>query len=375
MNKRFTSVLLTMILMLSMIPVTGLAGEAAEGIDAGLLAMMESGTFRPADVGMQAEDEYVLPYMGLKLALPEGLLERITAGEVYMTRDEGPRSDAGELMHSRVFWCAMTSEQRNAELNMMTDDMGEWLQSLEMLGAIGAYHKDVLDQIDEISGCTRHEKLGENADGRYHYYLSLGDNVDEETIGMLREIAVTYTDIEPYPDFCTMDGLLGEEIGEDALLQMSNVGNFVTEDIEGNAVDQSIFAQNKLTLVNVMATWCSPCVQEIPALEQLRQAMAERGVGIVGFVMDTVDEKGERDQEAIDTAKLLAERTGAQFPMLLPETTQLNGTLSGVKGFPTTYFVDGYGNVIGEAQLGDKTFEEWQTVVEEILAQMPEIIE
>ena len=41
---------------------------------------------------------------------------------------------------------------------------------------------------------------------------------------------------------------------------------FSTTDLEGNAVDQSMLADYDLTMVNVWATYCGPCISEMPDL-------------------------------------------------------------------------------------------------------------
>ena len=52
-----------------------------------------------------------------------------------------------------------------------------------------------------------------------------------------------------------------------------NLGEFSLEDINGEVYTQEMFAEYDLTMVNVFATWCSPCVKEIPDLEKLHQEM------------------------------------------------------------------------------------------------------
>ena len=60
---------------------------------------------------------------------------------------------------------------------------------------------------------------------------------------------------------------------------VTTVGEFTTQDLDGNTVTQDIFKEHKLTLVNAMGTWCSPCVQELPELQKLYENMKDKGVG------------------------------------------------------------------------------------------------
>ena len=56
---------------------------------------------------------------------------------------------------------------------------------------------------------------------------------------------------------------------------------FETQDLEGNACDsKELFALHDLTLVNIWATWCGPCIEEMPALEKIYQ---EGEIGVVGI--------------------------------------------------------------------------------------------
>ena len=149
-----------------------------------------------------------------------------------------------------------------------------------------------------------------------------------------------------------------------------SVGEFSTTDIQGTAVDQTIFQEHTLTLVNVFTTWCSPCVEEIPELEKLRADMAEQGVGVIGIVMDTRNEAGEQDSEALQKAQILAERSGAQFPFLIPDETALHGLLDSIDTVPQTFFVDRQGNIVGETYLGGHTYDEWKAIVEQELGRL-----
>ena len=48
----------------------------------------------------------------------------------------------------------------------------------------------------------------------------------------------------------------------------SLLGEFESVDLEGNTVDESILADHQLTMINVWATFCGPCINEMPDLGQ-----------------------------------------------------------------------------------------------------------
>lgn len=61
-------------------------------------------------------------------------------------------------------------------------------------------------------------------------------------------------------------------------VKTATVGEFKTEDIFGKAYTEDMFGDYVLTLVNAFTTWCSPCVEEMPELENLRKAFEKKGI-------------------------------------------------------------------------------------------------
>lgn len=147
-----------------------------------------------------------------------------------------------------------------------------------------------------------------------------------------------------------------------------SVGKFETKDIDGNTFTEKIFEDAELTMVNVFATWCTPCVQEMPDLQKLSEQMADKGVKVVGVVMDTVDDNGAVSEEGIEKAKVLQQRTGVTYTQLIPDSGYMNGRLSNIQSFPETFFVDKDGNIVGKTYGGSAGLEEWTEVVEKELA-------
>lgn len=143
---------------------------------------------------------------------------------------------------------------------------------------------------------------------------------------------------------------------------------FTGLDLDGNQVDQSIFADYKLTMVNIWATYCGPCIQEMPDLGKLSAELADSGVRIVGIVSDITGSDGAVSQSGIDSAKAIVEETGAAYLHLQPTADIVNGIFADLYAMPTTYFVDSLGNVIGEAYVGSRTAQQWTEIIEGLLA-------
>ncbi len=116
---------------------------------------------------------------------------------------------------------------------------------------------------------------------------------------------------------------------------------FEGTDLEGNAVSQEVFAQSGLTMVNVWATYCNPCLSEMPGLGELAAEYDPSEFQIIGVVSDV--REGE-DQTPVED---LVQETGADYPHLLANASLDQALLSSVSGVPTTFFFDGEGAYLG----------------------------
>lgn len=158
---------------------------------------------------------------------------------------------------------------------------------------------------------------------------------------------------------------LEETMGSDE--SGGSIGEFTMQDVDGTEYTEKMFEDYELTMVNIFTTWCTPCINEIPDLEKLKNEMADQGVNVVGIVLDAAEGFGDASGEAVEKAKLLAERTEVTYPFLIPDAGLLNGRLAGVQAVPETFFVDKQGNIVGETYSGSRSLEEWKEVVTQTL--------
>ena len=100
---------------------------------------------------------------------------------------------------------------------------------------------------------------------------------------------------------------------------------------------------------------------------QLYQEMKEKGVGVVGMVIDSVGEDGTTDEDTVKKAQILKEKTGVTYPLLIPDAGNMNGRISGLSSFPESFFVDKDGNIVGDPIMGSRNLEDWKTAVEDAL--------
>ena len=343
--------------------------------DAGLSVNMDSngGSFKPADYTLPVKDEYNYEYLGLKFKLSEKIREAMKAKDIVMLDDQSPIDQ--ELKYGLLSFSKLTEEQKNTEVAKMGDGYEKWQESLERIGTIGMFEKSLSEEeIGKITKCDSHTKLGESKDGKYSYYLSVNSTADAETIEELKQTTVEITEKKDRPE----NGFVLSEKSDlentmafstDSQNVATDLSNLQTVDIDGKEFSGKDFSDYDLTMVNVFATWCSPCVQEIPDLAEIQKEMKDKGVNIVGVVTDTVDQTGE-NQEALEKAKLIRERSKAEYPFLIPDKSNFNGRLSGIQAFPETFFVDKKGQIVGETYSGSHNKKAWLEIIEKELAKV-----
>lgn len=343
--------------------------------DAGVSINMDSNgdSFKPADYTLPVKDEYVYEYLGLKFKLSEKIREAMKAKDIVMLDDQSPIDQ--ELKYGLLSFSKLTEEQKNTEVAKMGDGYEKWQESLERIGTIGMFEKSLSEEeIGKITKCDSHTKLGESKDGKYSYYLSVNSGADAEAIEELKQTTVEITEKKERPE----NGFVLSEKSDlentmafstDSQNVATDLSNLQTMDIDGKEFSGKDFSDYDLTMVNVFATWCSPCVQEIPDLAEIQKEMKDKGVNIVGVVTDTVDQTGE-NQEALEKAKLIRERSKAEYPFLIPDKSNFNGRLSGIQAFPETFFVDKKGQIVGETYSGSHNKKAWLEIIEKELAKV-----
>lgn len=140
-----------------------------------------------------------------------------------------------------------------------------------------------------------------------------------------------------------------------------------TTDIDGNKLDSSVFAENKLTLVNLWNLFCTPCVQEIPELEKVSQELADKGVGVMGLYYTFGEELTEDERTEIGQVLEKANATYTQFVASADMMTSKE--LKQIDAFPTTFFVDSQGNIV-DSVMGSNDFEGWSKAIDKVLAKV-----
>lgn len=123
-------------------------------------------------------------------------------------------------------------------------------------------------------------------------------------------------------------------------------------DLEGAPLEFSQFEGTPVVL-NFFASWCPPCVAEMPALDAIHNDLAGEVV-VVGL----------DPSEPADVAAALVEELGVTYPTGIDLDGVLLDRYDGF-GMPTTVFIDGDGEVL-DTHIGGLTEEEFRTRIDEL---------
>ena len=163
---------------------------------------------------------------------------------------------------------------------------------------------------------------------------------------------------EQSPETTTVPTAIPQEIA--APSGGGELGTFSLTALDGRTVDDTLFSQNKLTMVNFWATWCGPCVGEIPDLQRIAEDYADSGFGIVGVLVSDPDTQGALE---------FLQSNGITYPVILPEGP-FAALTEEFDAIPTTMFFDSDGNRVGETQTGSMDYDSWASLVDSLLAEV-----
>lgn len=158
------------------------------------------------------------------------------------------------------------------------------------------------------------------------------------------------------------------EADPDAFSQVDSLKNlkgwrFQGMDLDRNSVNQEILKGKKLTMVNIWATYCGYCLDEMPFFQKFQEEYGDQGFQVVGILLDVIDEQETNVQEA----KQILEKTGVKYQQIRANQGLYDQILSDVVGVPTTFFVDENGDRVGEILIGGKPEETFRGLIESYL--------
>lgn len=165
---------------------------------------------------------------------------------------------------------------------------------------------------------------------------------------------------------CAKTGLSGTAPGAESG-QSSEDGteplSFEAQDMEGNTFSADIFSEAELTMVNVWATYCNPCLREMPGLGELAGEYESGEFQILGIISDVPE---GTEQKTLDLVAELIDKTGADYPHLLLNKSLYDALLTDVTAVPTTFFIDQDGTIL-EKVIGSMEKSAWEEKINALL--------
>lgn len=158
-------------------------------------------------------------------------------------------------------------------------------------------------------------------------------------------VAITPTLASAEPPQCTWHGAIESGINnfveKDPPVQIADIPFF---NGEGEEVRLSDYRGTPLVM-NFWATWCAPCVAEMPALDRMKALLADSGIDVLAIDEDRNGEK---------LVPKFYETNNIQNLDILIDRKMAMVKAAGVAGLPTTLLVDAEGRevaaVVGEAE-------------------------
>ncbi|MBP3893571.1 MAG: TlpA family protein disulfide reductase [Atopobiaceae bacterium] len=227
-------------------------------------------------------------------------------------------------------------------------------------------------------------EVGSNNMFRYYYFdqpqvLPLLTGEDGDRDAELKEAGIDQERIDQAAELAAAaDELIGgfkpddinfekQQTADD--INTSALANLTLQNMDGTSIKLGdVFAQNKLTMIDVWATTCGACVESMPALEELSKQYADKGFAVIGVCNDVVEGNGEVDEDTLADAKDIVSSTGVTYTNVLSDSKFRE--LIDVVGTPTIVYVDSKGNVVYGPQHGSYSKKVTAGIIEENLTKV-----
>jgi peroxiredoxin len=138
----------------------------------------------------------------------------------------------------------------------------------------------------------------------------------------------------------------------------SRAPEYAVMTLEGDSIALSSF-RGDVVLLNIWATWCPPCVKEMPALQRLHEALGRSGLSIVAVSVDAPPSLSNVMGAFSGDIRAFADRFGLTFTVLHDPSGRIQSRYQ-VNGLPTTFLIDRDGRVrrkvMGAAEWDESRF-------------------
>ena len=315
-----------------------------------------------------------LPLAGFSFTVPESFSS--CKGQLYYA-DRGETDYGSEIFSADIIYLARSDEEKAAyeekiagateltpELQAVTDEYYDnrnpGLVSFVCAGKAIDSQK-IIDIVLYGFPTKEFTQVGET--DKYNFYFIVPDYTGYEDF--LRENLGN----ELYGEFDALlqnAGLLKEQLSVKEPVRPVTAAEtgeqftFETTGLDGNAVTSAaLFAGHKVTMINIWATWCDPCKNELPELEEFAKELAGKDCQIIGICEDT-----SYDDTAASEAKEILAKAGVTYTNIKATDEMLE--MMTCLAMPTSYFVDSEGHVLTMPVRG-ADFEKYRERIEEAL--------
>ena len=309
----------------------------------------------PENGGGEEEDVWALPMAGVTIPIPAEY--RDNADKIYMEPSDVLYADEGISYGYVGLYPASYEEIERMSEEEIYDLIEKAYYPVLLFGIDGGRGEDALRAWLDEDGWDKPESLTEvGRAGEWTFFRAAFGRTNTDFESEIGSIADRITE-----SLADAGQFLFAEPTEDSPSAAAVEGTvrFSTEDVYGRAYDSAaLFAENRITMVNVWASWCPPCRAEMPELEQISHRLAEKDCALIGILYDAGDGSGLEDGIAV------MEENGVTFPVLVPD----EGIFASfpIYAFPTTFFVDAEGNLVGESVVGADV-DRYEEIIDELL--------
>lgn len=231
------------------------------------------------------------------------------------------------------------------------DDSNTKLDDLyQQENQIFADHQDVWNKVFGMMNKSSADPSGDYADYLASAVESNKESFTDDELKTLNDDIETIRQIEKQISEIENNNTGSDSTDQnDSSEEITPFKSFSGKNFDGNSVDESLFSNNAVTVVNFWFTGCKPCVAELSKLNELNDAIKASGGEVVGINTETFDGNETAIKEAADILK----SQGAKYRNLSVDSTSDAGKYaSNIMAFPTTILVDRNGNIVGDPMLG-----------------------